>query len=59
MNKKIFIENENKWVATDTGYKKVFASSKNLEELHDKLKKLNIENAVTMFVPSFNKTFAP
>lgn len=59
MNTQVFIKNENKWVATDKLQKKVFAASENLKELQKNLKKLNIKDAVIMFVPHFSKTLAP
>lgn len=59
MNTKIYINNENRWIATDVKYKKVLLSNKSLDKLQKELKKLDIENAVVMFVPPFNMTFAP
>ena len=59
MNAKIYLNNENKWIATDKHYKKVLLSNKNLNRLQETIKKKNIENAVIMFVPSFNTALAP
>lgn len=59
MNIKIYINNENKWIATDKNYKKVLLSNKNLDVLQKEIKKTNIKDAVIMFVPPFNKTLAP
>lgn len=59
MNKKIFLANENKWLATDRTYKKIFAASENLNSLQKKLKKLSVKNAVTLFVPPFDKVLSP
>lgn len=59
MNKEIFVSNENKWIATDLEYKKLIASKKDLAGLQKMLKKLNIKNAVVMFVPPFNKSLTP
>ncbi len=59
MNTKIYLNNENKWIATDKNYKKVLISNKNLDKLQEAIKKKNIENAIVMFVPSFNTALAP
>ena len=59
MNTKIYLNNENKWIATDKNYKKVLFSNKNLDKLQEITKKKNIEDAIIMFVPSFNTTLAP
>ncbi|KKQ29831.1 MAG: hypothetical protein A3H17_03420 [Candidatus Levybacteria bacterium RIFCSPLOWO2_12_FULL_37_14] len=59
MNTKIYLNNENKWIATDKNYKKVLFSNKNLDKLQEIIKKKNIEDAIIMFVPSFNTTLAP
>lgn len=59
MNTKLYINNENKWVATDKNYKKIISSNSSLDKLQTALKKIKIENAVIMFVPPFNATLAP
>lgn len=59
MNTKIYIDNQNKWIATDKNYKKVLLSNKKLEKLQQSIKKSKIKDAVIMFVPSFNSTLAP
>ena len=59
INTKIYFNNENKWIATDKDYKKVLASNKNLEKLQKELRKLNIVDAIIMFVPPFNSALAP
>lgn len=59
MNTKLYINNENKWVATDKNYKKIISSNSSLDRLQTALKKIKIENAVIMFVPPFNTTLAP
>lgn len=59
MNTKIYLNNENKWIATDKKYKKVLLVNKNLEKLQQSIKKSKIRDGVIMFVPSFNSTLAP
>ena len=59
MNTKLYFNNENKWIATDKNYKKVLLSNKNLDKLQETIKKKNIEDAIVMFVPSFNTALAP
>lgn len=59
MNPKIYLNNENKWIATDRNYKKVLFSHKKLDRLQQSIKKSKIRDAVIMFVPSFNSTLAP
>lgn len=59
MNTKLYLNNENKWIATDKDYRKVLLSNKNLDKLQETIKKKNIENAIIMFVPSFNSALAP
>ena len=59
MNTKLYLNNENKWIATDKNYKKVLLANKNLGKLQKSIKKKNIEDAVIMFVPSFNTALAP
>ena len=59
MNIKIYIDNENKWIATDRNYKKVLIANKNLDILQKEIKKTNIKDAIIMFVPPFNTTLAP
>ena len=59
MNIKIYIGNENKWIATDRGYKKVLIANKNLDVLQKEIKKTKIKDAIIMFVPPFNSTLAP
>lgn len=59
MNTKIYLNNENKWIATDKNYRKVLISNKNLGKLQKTIKKKNIEDAIIMFVPSFNTALAP
>jgi len=58
MNIKIYRNNENKWIATDKNYKKVLLSNKNLDKLQSSIKRSKIKDAVIMFIPSFNATFA-
>lgn len=59
MNIKLYLKNENKWIATDKNYKKVLFSNKNLDKLQKSIKKSKIRDGVIMFVPSFNSTLAP
>lgn len=59
MNMKLYLNNENKWIATDKNYKKVLLSNRNLDKLQSSIKKSKIRDAVVMFVPSFNSTLAP
>lgn len=59
MNTKLYLNNENKWIATDKNYRKVLLSNKNLDKLQQSIKKSEIRDAVIMFVPSFNSTLAP
>lgn len=59
MNTKIYLNNENKWIATDKNYRKVLASNRNLDKLQEKIEKMNIKDAIVMFVPSFNAALAP
>lgn len=59
MNTKIYLDNQNKWIVTDKGYKKVLLSNKSLDKLQETIKKKNIEDAIIMFVPSFNTALAP
>lgn len=59
MNTKIYLDNQNKWIVTDKDYKKVFLSNENLDKLQKNIKKKNIEDAIIMFVPSFNAALAP
>lgn len=59
MNTKLYFNNENKWIATDKKYRKVLLSDKNLDKLQKTIKKKNIEDAIIMFVPSFNTALAP
>lgn len=59
MNTKLYLGNENKWIATDKKYKKVLLANKNLDKLQSSIKKSKIRDAVIMFVPSFNSTLAP
>lgn len=59
MDTKIYINNENKWIATDRTYKKVLISSRSLNKLQNEVRKLKIRDAVIMFVPPFNTTLAP
>ena len=59
MNTKIYAMNENKWIATDKNYKKVLLSNRNLDKLQEEIKKMNIKDAIIMFVPPFNATLAP
>lgn len=59
MNTKLYLNNENKWIATDKNYRKVLLSNKNLDKLQKSIKKSKIKDAVIMFVPSFNSTLAP
>lgn len=59
MNTKLYLNNENTWIATDKNYKKVLLANKNLEKLQETIKKKNIEDAIIMFVPSFNSALTP
>lgn len=59
MNTKIYIDNQNKWIATDKSYRKVLHSNKNLDKLQSSIKKSKTRDAVIMFVPPFNSTLAP
>lgn len=59
MNTKIYMDNQNKWIAIDRNYRKVLLSNKSLERLQLSIKKTKIRDAVIMFVPSFNSTLAP
>ena len=59
MDTKLYLNNENKWIATDKNYRKVLLSNKNLDRLQQSIKKSKIRDAVIMFVPSFNSTLAP
>lgn len=59
MNTKIYLNNQNRWIVTDKNYKKVLLANKNLEKLQETIKKKNIEDAIIMFVPSFNTALAP
>ncbi|MEX2007220.1 MAG: hypothetical protein WD992_00410 [Candidatus Levyibacteriota bacterium] len=59
MNIKLYINNENKWIATDRNYKKVLLSNKSLDVLQKEIRRINIKDAIIMFVPPFNKTLAP
>ena len=58
MNIKLYLNNENKWIATDKNYKKVLLSNKSLDKLQETIKKKTIEDAIIMFVPYFNTTLA-
>ena len=57
--KQILSKHENKWIAIDKDYKKVYVSKTSLEELQKETKRLNIKDAIVMFVPSFNEHLAP
>jgi hypothetical protein len=59
IQKHIFAQNENKWIATDQQYQQLFASSESLESVQKKLKKLKIADAVILFVPPFDRSIAP
>lgn len=59
MNTNIYLNNENKWIATDKDYVKVLLSNKSLDKLQETIKKKNIEDAIIMFVPSFSTALAP
>lgn len=56
MNTKIYVGNQNKWIATDKNYRKVLHSHKNLDKLQSSLKKSKTKDAIIMFVPPFNST---
>ncbi|MBI4096126.1 MAG: hypothetical protein HY425_00225 [Candidatus Levybacteria bacterium] len=59
MNTKLYLDNENKWIATDKNYRKVLLSYRNLDKLQEAIKKKNIADAIIMFVPPFNTALAP
>lgn len=59
MNTKIYVDNQNKWIATDKNYKKVLLSNKSLDKLQQSIKKSKIRDGVIMFIPSFNSILAP
>lgn len=59
INNRVFLDNENKWVVTDRKYQKVFAANESLDELQKEIKKLEVKDAVIIFVPPFNASLVP
>lgn len=59
INIKIYLKNENKWIAIDKNYRRLLLSDKNLNRLQETTRKKNIGDAIIMFVPSLNTTLAP
>ena len=53
MNTKIYIDNENKWIATDKDYRKVLASNKNLEKFRELVKNIRIIRSVEIVAVAY------
>lgn len=62
MNKayeRTLLSNQNKWVAVSSSKSKVLASGNSIQEVEEKLGKIDAKDAIISFVPPANRYLSP